>query len=302
MDNLKNKYRGCLVGLAVGDCMGVPLEFSDRGIFPKITELVGNGPFNLKIGEWTDDTTMALCMGQSLIDCQGFKAEDQMDKYCKWVKEGYMSSTGKLFDIGNATANSIESYMKYGNPYAGSEEERSQGNGSIMRLAPIPMVYRNNINDLAVFSALSSKTTHGHPNCVYSCQYLSKMISDSLNDEHKDVILRYQPFGHTNEMVNISGGGYKDKTVDQIKSSGYVIDTLEAALWAFHTTDSFEEGCIKVINLADDSDTVGAVYGQLAGAYYGYDAIPERWREKIVQREMIENMADQLLELNIKLK
>ena len=283
------------MGLAVGDCMGVPLEFSKRGTLPKVTEMIGGGPFHLNVGEWTDDTSMALCLAHSLIECKGFDPTDQMEKYVVWNRKGYMSSNGRCFDIGNTCAEALGAYVRSGDPYSGLTNERSQGNGSLMRLAPIPMAYRNNHESLK-WAVRSSKVTHAHPTCYNSCAYLTYLIANTLNGESKETILLNQSLYVGVESVSM--GAYKTKTEAEIKSSGYVIDTLEAALWAFYTTDSFEEGCIKVVNLGDDSDTVGAVYGQLAGAYYGYDAIPKRWVDKIVQREMILEIADKLLEFN----
>jgi len=296
MITLKDRYRGCLVGLAVGDALGVPLEFCKRGFLPKVTEMIGQGPFHLQPGEWTDDTAIALCLAQSLIECNGFDANDQMEKYVNWMQTGYMSSNGRCFDIGNATRESLGRYLKYVIIYAGSTEESSCGNGSIMRLAPIPMLYRSNI-DSSKFADLSSCTTHRHWRCREACRYFSTLIIRALNGLQKENVLfdRYEPMIADSVLWEIFVGEYKNKTEDQIKSTGYVIDTLEAALWAFYTTNTFEEGCIKVVNLGDDSDTVGAVYGQIAGAYYGYDSIPKRWLDKIVKLDMIVEIADKLL-------
>lgn len=285
------------MGLAVGDCMGVPLEFSKRGTLPKVTEMIGGGPFHLNVGEWTDDTSMALCLAHSLIECKGFNPHDQMEKYVVWNRKGYMSSNGRCFDIGNTCAEALGAYVRSGDPYSGLTNERSQGNGSLMRLAPVAMAYYET-DDLTLMSRNSSLTTHAHPKCLDACSYFSWLIQLAMKNKRdlKSYLIAYHglwakvQLGLSPDLLN--------KTEAEIKSSGYVIDTLEAALWAFYTTDSFEEGCIKVVNLGDDSDTVGAVYGQLAGAYYGYDAIPKRWVEKIVQREMILETADKLLEMN----
>ncbi len=298
MIDLKDRYKGCLVGLAVGDALGVPLEFCKRGFLPKVTEMIGQGPFWLAPGEWTDDTSMALCLANSLIEKQRFDEIDQLDKYCKWMDEGYMSVTGKLFDIGDATADALCNYKKTGIS-SGNTHEKSCGNGSIMRLAPIPMVYRDK-NDLFKLAMDSSKTTHAHKKCMYSCAFFAYLINLALNGESKDKILESYtfPFSMEAELENVIAGSYKNKTEDQIKSSGYVIDTLEAALWAFYTTDSFEDGCIKVVNLGDDSDTVGAVYGQIAGAYYGYSNIPTRWLDKLSNRQMIEDISIKLYNLH----
>ena len=313
----KNKYRGCLVGLATGDALGVPLEFQPRGAMPLVTEMIGNGPFHLKPGEWTDDTSMALCLGQSLLDCNGFDAEDQMKKYWGWVEQGYMSSTGKMFDIGNTTAEALCRYRKTGNPYAGVSEGSASGNGSLMRLAPIPMFYKNksygsllaDYSDANTGACASSRVTHGSDDCIHSCALFSVMLYKALHGASKSEILdgdektwKHPPYGGaiplTPNVRDIAKGSYKTKVREQIQSSGYVIHTLEASLWAFYNTFTFEEGAVLAVNLAEDSDTTGAVYGQIAGAYYGYDAIPKRWLDKIVKLDMIVEMADKLYEHN----
>lgn len=305
------------MGLAVGDALGVPNEFKPRGSFKKVTEMVGGGPFYLKPGEWTDDTSMALCLGKSLVDCDGFNAKDQMDKYWNWVEAGYMSSNGRMFDIGDTTSEALCKYRKTGNPFASDKDKKYSGNGSLMRLAPIPMFYptpyenRNgiwNCPDCIHFAAAMSETTHASPECVYSCAYMAGLIVAALNDKPKEEILSKLYFPNEPEMwgraihlvpadiLDILVCAYKDKVEPNIKSTGYVIHTLEAALWCFYTTNNFEDGCIKAVNLGEDTDTVGAVYGQLAGAYYGISSIPERWLAKIVLPNIIIELADKLLE------
>ena len=136
-----NRFRGCLVGLAVGDAIGTTVEFKERGSFAPVTDLVGGGPFNLKAGQWTDDTSMALCLAKSLLISKGFDANDLMSRFCRWWNEGYLSSTGECFDIGVTVSESLLSYTLSGNPFSGSTDPMSAGNGSIMRLAPIPMFF-----------------------------------------------------------------------------------------------------------------------------------------------------------------
>lgn len=297
--DLLDRYKGCFVGLATGDALGVPLEFSKRDSHPIVTEMIGNGPFHLNPGEWTDDTSMALCIANSLIEKNGFDPSDQLDKYWKWVQEGYMSSTGKLFDIGEQTSNAVCEYIKNGNVYSRLGQESSCGNGSIMRLAPISLYYYRS-DDLYEFSKKSSMTTHPHFKCLDSCVLLSYIISKCLDGCDKQEILseNYKgPMLVDGLVWDIASGSYKNKTRDQIKSTGYVIDTLEAAIWSFHTTDSFEEGCIKAVNLGIDSDTIGAVYGQIAGAYYGYENIPDKWKSKLVNLQMLIETSEKLFRI-----
>lgn len=315
----QQRYIACLMGLAVGDALGVPGEFKPRGSYPKITEMIGGGPFRLKPGEWTDDTSMALCIGKSLIDKGELSPPDVMEKFWNWVEAGYMSSNGRMFDIGDTTSEALCYYRKHGNnSLAGLEtstDNKKSGNGSIMRLAPVPMFFKDDHCEAAWMdmAVMSSMLTHGSLNCMGSCAYLSRLICGALNGMSKEEILNPDFFmknefvqgvlnnthkqDFTPEVIDIAMGAYKTKTIDEIKSTGYVIHTLEAAVWCFHTTDSFEEGCIKAVNLGEDTDTVGAVYGQLAGAYYGItpsNGIPARWLDKIVLHDIIIDVADKL--------
>ena len=308
--NTIERYQGAMLGLAVGDELGVPAEFKPRGSFPKVTEMIGGGPFRLNPGEWTDDTSMALCIVKSFIEKGEFSPHDVMNKFWNWIEDGYMSSNGRMFDIGDTTSEALCHYRKTGSSLAGmstSTDNKKSGNGSIMRLAPIPLFFKDsheraNWMDMAV---MSSMLTHGSYNCMSSCIYLSALIMGALNELPKEDILNPKYFledefvkkalkDFTPEVLDIVGGVYKNKTEDQIKSTGYVIHTLEAALWCFHTTNTFEEGCIKAVNLGEDADTTGAVYGQLAGAYYGVNAIPQRWLDKLVLSDIIIDVANGL--------
>ena len=262
--------------------------------------MIGGGPFRLNPGEWTDDTTMALCLAQSLVDFEGFNPKDQMDKYWAWIESGYMSSNGRMFDIGDTTSEALCQYRKTCNPMSGDTDKKKAGNGSIMRLAPIPLFFMNS-DFMLKYSRLSSMTTHASDDCVDSCVILSLAIYYALKGFPKNVVLDLftePPIIKSPLVIDIAKGTYKNKTEDQIKSTGYVIDTLEAALWCFHTTDTFEDGCIKAVNLGDDADTTGAVYGQLAGAYYGVGAIPQRWLDKVVKSDIIIDLANKLYHLN----
>lgn len=297
------RYRGAMMGLATGDALGVPGEFQPRGSYPKITEMIGGGPFHLRPGEWTDDTSMALCLGKSLIDSEGFDPKDQMGKYWHWVENGYMSSNGRMFDIGDTTSEALCRYKKTGEPFAGVDDPKKAGNGSIMRLAPIPLFYKyDDQGFLLKYARASSATTHGAKVCLDSCALLALIIYKALLELPKEAMLNnlfVEPsFMESPEVIDIAKGSYKTKTEDQIKSTGYVIHTLEAALWSFYTTDTFEEGAIKAVNLGEDTDTVGAVYGQLAGAYYGIGAIPRRWLDKVVLKDIIIGVADGLYQHN----
>lgn len=294
--DISNRFRGCLLGLAIGDAIGTTVEFQPRGTFPLVIDMIGKGPFNLKAGEWTDDTSMALCLATSLIEKRGFDAKDQMERYCKWYEKGYLSSTGKCFDIGSTVRNALQSYKKSGEPFSGSTDPNSAGNGSIMRLAPVPMYYFPNRELILRYSTESSKTTHGAQECVDACKLLGDILYRTLSGAGKQDILLGSDVGmiESPSIKNLVNGDYFTKAEDAIRGNGYVVTSLEAALWCFWTTDSYREAILKAANLGEDADTTAAICGQVAGAFYGDTAIPESWRKQLVMREEIETLADGL--------
>lgn len=298
------RYKGSLLGLAAGDALGASVEFKKPGTFEPVEDMVGGGPWNLEPGQWTDDTSMALCLAESLIKCKGFNPVDQLERYLKWYREGYLSSTGYCFDTGITTRRAFEKFERTHESYCGTADKKYSGNGSLMRLASVPLFYAKNPKEAIEKAGDSSRTTHGADVCVDSCRYLAALIVGAVNGASKEELLseNYSPVqkyweAHpfTPEVAEIASGSFKRREPPEIKGSGYVISTLEAALWAFYKSDSFKEGCLKVINLGDDADTTAAVYGQLAGAYYGKDAIPESWQKKLTLNEMISSFAEQLL-------
>ena len=300
------RYRGSLLGLAVGDAVGTTLEFKPPGSFTPIEDMVGGGPFHLQPGQWTDDTSMALCLAESLIEQQGFNPVHQLQKYLQWYREGYLSSTGRCFDIGNTTIDGLRQFEKTQEPYCGSTDPRSAGNGSIMRLAPVPLFYAKRPLEAIAKSAESSRTTHQATVAVEACRYLGALIVGAVNGVSREELLskRYSPvpgYWEKNPLVEeideIALGSFKHRQPPKIQGSGYVVKSLEAALWAFYNSHSFREGCLLAVNLGDDADTTGAVYGQLAGAFYGESGIPESWRSQLAYRQRIESMADQLFTL-----
>ena len=306
-DRNRARFRGALLGLATGDALGTSVEFSTRGTFQPIEDMVGGGPFGLKAGQWTDDTSMALCLAESLVECQGFDPSDQMRRCVRWYREGYLSSTGECFDIGNTTHSALLAFERTRNPYAGSADPYSAGNGSLMRLAPVPMFYACKEQDAIARAADSSRTTHAALEAVDACRYYAALLVGALNGASKEELLseRYSPIPGiwlaaplSLKIDEVAAGSFKRKSRDQIRGSGYVVQSLEAALWAFSGTNSFREGILAAVNLGDDADTTGAVYGQLAGAYYGEDQIPTEWRDVLALRSRIIDLADALLELS----
>lgn len=301
----QNKFRGALLGLAVGDTLGMPLEFKQPSDFTPVSGLTGGGPNNLAAGQWTDDTSMALCLAESLIHCPEFDPTDQINRYVRWYKQGYLSSTGYCIDIGKTVKTALEQYLQTAKPYAGSTHPRSAGNGSIMRLAPVPARYAANPGEAIRLAADSSRTTHAAPEAIDACRYLGALILGAIYGRNKTALLsdHYSPDATgwptplAGRIDSIAGGSYKQKNPPAIRGTGYVADSLEAALWAFYHSKSFTHGALLAVNLGDDADTTGAVYGQLAGAYYGAGNIPVNWLNRLYQRQYIEKLADELLAL-----
>jgi ADP-ribosyl-[dinitrogen reductase] hydrolase len=301
MTSLLDRYRGSLMGLAVGDALGAAVEFMPPGTFPPLTDMIGGGPHDLVPGEWTDDTSMAVCLGESLVERRGFDPADQLRRYVRWYREGYRSSTGTCFDIGIAVRQALARFEATGCAYCGSADPQTAGNGSLMRLAPVPLFYARDPLAALVWSAESSRTTHGAAEAVDACRYYAALIVGALNGVDKKALLgdRYSPVaGYWDahplaaEIDKVARGSSRGART--IVGSGYVVRSLEAALWAFHTTDTFAEGCLAAANLGDDADTTAAIYGQLAGAYYGMDAIPADWHGIITMRGLILDLADAL--------
>jgi ADP-ribosyl-[dinitrogen reductase] hydrolase len=298
--SLKERITGCLLGLACGDALGTTLEFSAPGSFAPITDMVGGGPFHLRPGDWTDDTSMALCLAQSLLARNGFDARDQMNRYCNWMNYGQPSSTGKAFDIGNTTRAALLHYEQTGNPMAGSKARHSAGNGSLMRLAPVPLFFFPEVEKAVFYAGESSKTTHGASEAVEACQLFSEYICRALEGRSKRDVLQSEVFVPTEpKIAEIAGGSYRSKKADRIRGSGYVVESLEAALWCFWNSDSYRDAVLMAANLGDDADTTAAICGQLAGAFYGIEAIPLKWRKLLTHHDMILDLAGRLAEKSL---
>lgn len=290
-----NRAKGCLVGLAVGDALGTTLEFSKRDSLPPVTDMVGGGPFHLKPGEWTDDTSMALCLAESLLERNSFNPYTMMDSFMDWMREGHNSVTGKCFDIGITTRAAIQNYIDEGIPLDGPSDPRSAGNGSIMRLAPTVLFFLDDRERAIEFSIHQSRPTHAAPEVLDACALMASILHESITGQSG-----WPPVLKEAKIVDIADQTYLAKERDDIRSSGYVVDTLEAALWAVAKTDNFRDALLLAVNLGDDADTVGAVTGQIAGAKYGYEAIPVEWRKTLAWEEKIARMAVSLAQEGLK--
>ena len=288
-----------------GDAVGTALEFRRPGTFSPIRDMEGGGPFHLRPGQWTDDTSMALCLAASLVE-RGWDPADQMRRYVRWRRDGYMSCTGVCFDIGSATAAALDRFERSGEPFSGSADPFTAGNGSLMRLAPVAMAHAFDAELAIERSGNSSRTTHAAAAAVDACRYFAGRLVGALNGASRGDLLtplyapipgywRHRPLFP--EIAEVAGGSFLRRDPPQIQGSGFVVRSLEAALWAFHRSASFEEAVLNAANLGNDADTTAAVCGQIAGAYYGAAAIPERWLQRLAMSQEIETLAARLLEL-----
>lgn len=302
---MEDKARGALLGLAVGDALGCTSEFMVPGEFMEFSDMDGGGVFSLKPGMWSDDTSLTLCLADSLLEKRVFDPRDQLDRYVRWLREGYRSSTGRAFDIGGITRQALTRYLATDMEYPGLVGEFEAGNGSIMRLAPVPLYFHNSsTNELLSYCALSSRTTHAEPVCEEACQFMGLWIRDAIKQKgflglgearlYIEAIEQFNGRRMQSDLREVLKGERREES-RMIISSGYVVHTMDVALWALESTSSFEEGLVKVVNLGGDADTAGAVFGQLAGSLYGVDAIPTRWKNKVHLREEIEALASQLI-------
>lgn len=293
---LLDRYRGSLLGLACGDAVGTSVEFKPRGSFPPVTDLQGGGPFNLKPGQWTDDTSMALCLGESLLRKDGFDAADQMGRYLNWWQWGYLSATGECFDIGMTVRQALADYQEHGQPFAGSSDPYTAGNGSLMRLAPVVLFFYPDLGRVRQFAGDSSRTTHGAAEAIECCQLFASLIARALAGASKQELQVVEDMRFEQAKVaTLARGSYLSKAREEIRGNGYCVDSLEAALWCFQHSDNYADAVLAAANLGDDADTTAAIVGQLAGAFYGIQGIPGHWLAKLHMGQEIRAMADDLL-------
>jgi ADP-ribosyl-[dinitrogen reductase] hydrolase len=280
---------GCLLGLAIGDAVGTTLEFEERDRCPPIVDMVGGGPFGLEPGQWTDDTSMALCLAESLIAKDELDPDDLMRRFVRWWRQGENSVTGRCFDIGITTREALVRFVEDGNPQAGSTDPDTAGNGSIMRLAPVVLRWHNDAEYAVAAASLQGRTTHAAPQAVAGCRLLADLLLDAIATGDKAEALKTRRSDDPT-VDRVAQGSWKGKSRAAVRSDGYVVHTLEAALWSVDRTGSFEEAVLTAANLAGDADTVAAVAGQIAGAVYGKSAIPQGWLRRLAWCERIEEV------------
>lgn len=295
----RDRAIGALVGLACGDAVGTTLGFKRPGTFAPIDDMVGGGPFLLKPGEWTDDTSMALCLAESLLDRGDHDPADQMRRYVLWSREGYLSSNGRCFDIGNTVSAQLRRFERTGEPIDLVPDEEQAANGSLMRLAPVPIRWHHDVARAAERSGESSRPTRPATRPVDTCRVLGAMVAALIDGQPADAVLapgfwRWGPLH--DEVRAVAEGSWRAKTAAEVRGSGYCVDALEAAVWAVAGARDFRDAVLRAANLGDDADTTAAIAGQLAGARWGLAGIPAGWREKLVMRHRIEALAAGLYE------
>lgn len=291
---IQDRLAGSLVGLAVGDCVGAAVEFRERDTFPEVKDMIGGGPFNLPVGYWTDDTSMALCLAESLIENPELNTQDLLNRFLQWYRRGYNSSTGRCFDIGNTTRSALREFEKTGS-LLHNTHFMDAGNGSIMRLAPAAIRYYNNEDKAVAVAIAQGETTHGSVECRDSCDLMATLLVRAYNVSDKQEIIGIPAKNHWANSVKAILTTL-DVERDEVQSTGYVIHTLHAALWCFKHTDNFRDAILLATNLGEDADTVAAVTGQIAGAYYGLSGIPQEWRDKLYDYQRIVDLANRLVD------
>lgn len=305
-NNFKEKVKGLLFGTAVGDALGVPVEFKSREYLKTnpVKDMISGGVHNQKAGTWSDDSSLTFCLAESLIT--GFNPKDIADKFIKSVYEGYWTAHGKFFDLGYTTRLSIEKLKSGVSPLnSGTKSEDSNGNGSLMRISPLVFyTYKEPILERYKKTKIISSITHAHIRSVIACFYLVEFLRGMLLGEDKfQTYLRLKkeiPYFLNSLKLKSKEIRIFDRLLecdiynlkeDDISSSGYVVDTLESSVWCFMTTDNFEKAVLKAVNLGQDTDTIGAVSGAMAGVYYGFKSIHRRWIKKLAKEKDINNLA-----------
>jgi ADP-ribosyl-[dinitrogen reductase] hydrolase len=299
---MNDRRRGVLIGLAVGDALGAAVEFRRPGSFAPVAGYRSAGPHGLGAGEWTDDTSMALALADSMAKA-GWDLNDQARRYVEWWQTGKYSVNGRCFDIGITTRSALSRFVAGQDALAsGNASERASGNGSIMRLAPVPVghadLYPDHIEELSRLADESSLTTHASEQCRSACRYLATVLAALVRGEDRAAALSpdWRPLRLLNDIKplhpliqEVAQGSFRQKQPPAIEGSGWVVKSLEAALWAFHNADSFEEAILRAVNLGDDADTTGAICGQLAGAFWGESQIPGSLRSGLARMDMLDS-------------
>jgi ADP-ribosylglycohydrolase len=278
--NLRERFVGTLSGLAVGDAIAAATQFRRPGSFAAVGDMIGGGPFDLPRGAWSDDTAMALCLAESLLERDGFDARDQVQRYSRWQQEGYLSSTGQCVGITASTARSLALAKWRRVVFPGSHDPEQLDPEPLSRVAAIALYYFASAEATDQQSAEASRTTCQAPAVLEACRQLGRVLNAALSGQPKARVLA-------------DAGPVADSVAAQTNNTAP--SALAAALWAFSSTDNFRDAVLRAANVGGNSDVVAAVCGQLAGAFYGASAIPPSWRNGLIQKDLIEDFADRLL-------
>ena len=284
-----------MLGLAIGDALGCTLEFADRDVYPLHTEMVGGGAFNMPPGCWTDDTSMALCLSDTLVKCGGVDHRHFLNRLTAWWLGGENSPVGYRVDVGRTVDAALNLYQRTAGEQSASAKPDTAGNGSLVRVAPVALLHHRSHEQARAAARAQSLATHAAPECLDACAYLADVLVEALNGRDRDQALRPRAWQGTPAVKAIAAGSWRTKARAEIRSTGYVIDTLEAALWAVGGATDFEDAIVRAVNLADDADSVGAVAGQLAGAIWGAGRIPVRWLEPLAWTRTLRTRSEQLI-------
>ena len=293
---LRDRFLGALVGLAVGDALAAATQFRTRGSFTPVGDLLGGGPFDLPRGAWSDDTSMALCLAESLIEAGSFDPRDQVERYRQWQQRGHLSATGQCLGITASTAKALAQAGWRRQLFSGSHDPNQLDPEVLSRVAPVVLFYFAQASDAVTFSSESARTTCQAPGAMEACKVLAALLHAALSGKPKAQLL-----SPGSDMLDVASLRSAAKAVAATAGrtarpqAGNVLEVLEAALWAFRSTDNFRDGALKAANLGANSDVAAAVYGQLAGAHYGVGAIPAAWRTSLMGKDLIEDLADRLL-------
>ena len=307
LESLRTMILAVIYGLAVGDALGVPVEFEERDTYC-LTDMIGYGTYHQPPGTWSDDTSLTLALMEHLGEKSDLNV--LMDKFLAY-RDGYLTPFGNCFDIGIATNEAIERYLSgISSEECGGQDERSNGNGTLMRISPLVFLLLRNSNLIEQVEFIKKYTivTHRHPrSIVASIIYILLLKELLVNDLLAEVLEVVQPkleeiFSQNSEYKTEYENHFKEifdeefyhKSREEIKSTGYVVDTLKACLWCIGTTNSFKDAVLKAVNLGEDTDTIGAITGTLAGAKYSFESIPKEWIERIANKTLIDEKCEQL--------
>jgi len=298
--SLRDRFQGALLGLAVGDALAAHTQYRKPGSFAAVGDILGGGPFDLPRGAWSDDTAMALLLAESLVECEGFDANDQVQRYARWQREGYGSATGQCVGITASVARALATAQYRRQPFAGSHDPGQLDREPLSRVAPAVMYYFANATEAVARAAESARITAQAPMVLDCVRLLAAILHQALAGKEKGAVLRpprdlwITPTTRA-EVLGIYDGSYSRRDLAELQAGGHVVQALEAALWAFQRSANFREGALACANLGRDSDVVTAVYGAIAGAHFGVSSIPGIWRNSLMRQEAVIDTADRLL-------